>query len=158
GEVLMRLYDPTRMQLVASVREQLATVMEIGEQVQVAIDAIDLVCHGTVSEIVPLAQAGSRAFDVKVVGPCPDGVFTGMFGRLLVPRGTRREIRIPRSAVREFGQVDQVFVVAGESDDGHLLRRFVVLGEQHDGEVTVLSGLADGEVVVSDAAALREAS
>jgi RND family efflux transporter MFP subunit len=159
GQVLMRLYDPTRMQLVASVREALATRLQVGGDVEVLVDALGLACHGTVAEIVPLAAAGSRAFDVKVTGPCPDGVFTGMFGRLFVDLGARREVRVPGSAVRSFGQVDQVFVVR---PDRTVLRRFVVIADGQTGGgaggglVTVLSGLAAGETVVLDARALRE--
>lgn len=153
GEVLMTLYDPTRMQLVASVREQLATRLRVGESVEVAVDALELRCHGTVSEIVPLAETGSRAFDVKVTGPCPEGVFTGMFGRLLVDLGTREEIRIPVDAVRPIGQVDQVLVV--DADD-RLIRRFVVLGERTGDEVAVLSGLREGERILADASLMRE--
>ncbi|MCA8964555.1 MAG: hypothetical protein KDC48_06705, partial [Planctomycetes bacterium] len=44
----------------------------------------------------------------------PDGVFSGMFGRLLVARGSRTEIRVPASAIRSFGQVDQALVVDGD--------------------------------------------
>lgn len=154
GQVLMKLYDPTRMQLVASVREQLATRLRIGGEVEVAIDALDLRCAGTVGEIVPQAAAGSRAFDVKVVGPCPEGVFTGMFGRLFVPLGTRDEIHVPDSAVRSFGQVDQVYVVRADST---LLRRFVVLERSRDGERTVLAGLSPGEIIVTDESRLRAA-
>ncbi len=158
GEVLMSLYDPGRMQLVASVREQLATRLQVGGEVGVAVDSLGLRCSGTVSEIVPLAEAGSRAFDVKVTGPCPPGVFSGMFGRLLLPRGTAEEIRVPRTAVRGFGQVDQVLVV-GDATGGaaRVLRRFVVLGEEHGAQVTVLSGLEAGETIVADARALRGA-
>ncbi|MDA0933621.1 MAG: efflux RND transporter periplasmic adaptor subunit [Planctomycetota bacterium] len=159
GQLLMTLYDPSRMQLVASVREQLATKLRVGAEVGVAVDALDLICSGEVSEIVPLAETGSRAFDVKVTGPCPDGVFSGMFGRLRVHLGTQREIQIPRSAVRSFGQVDQVLVVDGEGEGERLLRRFVVLGGDRDGaRVRVLSGLREGERVLADATVLRGAS
>ena len=153
GQVLMTLYDPHRMQLVASVREQLATQLKVGGDVAVRIDALDLDCRGTVAEIVPLA-GGARTFDVKVTGPCPEGVFTGMFGRLFVATGTRQEVRVPRSAVRTFGQIDQVTVVR---EDGSLLRRFVVLGREHGDQVTVESGLQDGETIVKDASQLAAA-
>ncbi|MFO1053350.1 MAG: efflux RND transporter periplasmic adaptor subunit [Planctomycetota bacterium] len=155
GQVLMNLYDPTRMQLVASVREQLATRLKVGGEVEVAIDALGMRCHGTVAEIVPQSEAGSRAFDVKVTGPCPDGVFSGMFGRLFVDLGQRNEIRIPRSAVRSIGQVDLVMTVR---EDGTLQRRFVVLGETAGDEVAVLSGLQKGEKLVRDVQQLRESS
>lgn len=154
GQVLMTLYDPHRMQLVASVREQLATRLKVGGDVAVRIDALDLDCRGTVAEIVPLAVGGARTFDVKVTGPCPEGVFTGMFGRLFVDTGTRQEIRVPRSAVRTFGQIDQVMVAR---TDGSLLRRFVVLGREHGDQVTVESGLKDGETIVKDASQLAAA-
>ena len=150
GQPLVTLYDPTRMQLVASVRESLATTLRIGGDVRVAVDALGMECHGEVAEIVPRAAAGSRSFDVKVTGPCPEGVFSGMFGRLRIDNGTRHELRVPRAAVRSIGQVDLVHVVV----DGVVQRRFVVLGVDRDDEVTVVSGLAAGEVVVADDAAL----
>jgi membrane fusion protein (multidrug efflux system) len=159
GQLLMTMYDPSRMQLVASVREQLATRLRVGAEVGVAVDALDLICSGEVSEIVPLAETGSRAFDVKVTGPCPDGVFSGMFGRLRVNLGTQREVQVPQTAVRSFGQVDQVLVVDGDEDGARLLRRFVVLGgERAGGRVRILSGLREGERVLADATVLRGAS
>jgi RND family efflux transporter MFP subunit len=155
GQPLMRLYDPTRMQLVASVRERLANRLRIDDSVEVAVDALGLRCHGTVSEIVPQTTAASRTFDVKVTGPCPDGVFTGMFGRVMVPLGNREVLSIPRSAIESVGQIDHVFVVR---EDSSLARRFVVLGEPLEDRVEVLSGLAVGERIVANANSLREAS
>lgn len=154
GDVVVTLYDPSRMQLVASVRESLATALRVGAEVAVRIDALELDCHGTVAEIVPQAAAQSRAFDVKVTGPCPEGVFSGMFGRLFLATGTRTEVRVPVAAVRSFGQVDQVLVVQG----GRMLRRFVVPGGRRGDEVAILSGLAAGERVLADPAALRGAA
>lgn len=155
GEVLITLYDPGRMQLVASVREQLARQLVVGGEVAVRIDALDLDCHGTVAEIVPQAQQGARTFDVKVTGPCPDGVFSGMFGRLFVDAGERDEIRVPKAAVRSIGQIDQVVVVR---PDRRPLRRFVVLGPARGDQVTVESGLAAGETIVADVATLPGAA
>jgi RND family efflux transporter MFP subunit len=150
GQVLMVLYDDKRMQLVASVREGLAERLQVGSEVAVRIDALDLDCHGKVSQIVPRAERGSRAFDVKVTGPCPPGIFSGMYGRLCLPLGTEPEIRVPGRAIRSIGQVDLVFVIDG---DGRLQRRFVRLGDVHGDEITVLSGLATGETILADAKA-----
>src|SRR5262249_40621322 len=65
GQVLVTLYDPKRMQLVASVRESLTRRLEIGQSIGVTIDGLDRQCTGTISEIVPEAQVASRAFQVK---------------------------------------------------------------------------------------------
>ena len=148
GQTLVTLYDPGKMQLVARVRERLAMRLERGGEVAVRIDALDLDCHGTIQEIVPEASAASRVFEVRVTGPCPPGIYAGMFGRIYVPTGTRSELRIPVEAVRRVGQMETVFVV---QEGGALQRRFVQTGRQTDGEIEVLAGLTDGETILARA-------
>ena len=149
GKTLVTLYDPGRMQLVARVREGLAMQLAVGKEVEVSIPALELDCHGEVDQIVPEAESASRVFEVRVTGPCPPGIYAGMFGRLYVPIGTRREIRVPSRAVKRVGQMETVFVL---QEDGGLLRRFVQTGRaETDGTVEVLAGLQDGETIVADA-------
>ena len=143
GQVLLTLYDPTRMQLVASVRESLTRRLQVGQTIGVRIDTMEHACEGRVSEIVPEAESASRTFAVKVTGPCPPGVYSGMFGRLLIPLEEESILVIPRRVVRRVGQLDLVEVV----EDGRLRRRAVTLGRVFDDEVEVLSGLREGELV-----------
>jgi RND family efflux transporter MFP subunit len=145
GQPICTLYDPTRLQLVAVVREELAGRLQIGQQVDVTLDALGKQCAGTVAEIVPAAQAKSRAFEVKVIGPCQPGVVTGMFGRLHVPVGERDELRVPAAAVQSVGQLDFVDVVG---KDQTVARRYVRTGRRTGTDVEVLAGLAAGEIVV----------
>lgn len=144
GQILLTLYDPTRMQLVASVRESLTRRLHVGQTIGVNIETIGHTCDGLVSEIVPEAEAASRTFLVKVTGPCPPGVYTGMFGRLLIPLDDESVLVIPRSAVEQVGQLELVKVV----EDDRLRRRAVKLGRPFGDEVEVLSGLREGERVV----------
>lgn len=144
GQVMITLYDPTRMQLVASVRESLTQRLQVGNRVDVQIEAIGLQCSGMISEIVPEAAQGSRSFLVKVTGPCPEGVYSGMFGRLLIPLDDEQVLVIPASAVRRVGQIELVDVVV----DDHLQRRAVRTARAMPGDrVEILSGLRAGEVV-----------
>lgn len=148
GQVLLTLYDPDRMQLVASVRESLTQRLEVGQQIAVRIDALHRTCDGTISEIVPEAESASRTFQVKVTGPCPPGVYSGMFGRLLIPLDAEDVLLIPRAAVRKVGQLDVVEVAAGEQGGALTLRRrSVQLGRSFDDDVEVLAGLRPGERV-----------
>lgn len=144
GQPLLTLYDPTRMQLVASVRESLTRRLEVGQTIGVNIDTLDHTCEGLVSEIVPEADSASRSFAVKVTGPCPPGVYSGMFGRLLIPLEEESLLVIPTAAVRRVGQLDLVQVIG----DGQPDRRAVKLGRTFEDEVEVLSGLREGEHVV----------
>ncbi len=151
GQVLVTLYDPTRLQLIAVVREELALRLRVGSEVDVEIAAIDKSCVGTVDQIVPQAETRTRSFEVKVVGPCAPGVMSGMFGRLRVPVGTRREIWIPAPAVRSVGQLDFVTAVL---PDGALQRRLIRTGRRGvDQQIEVLAGLAPGESILADAGA-----
>ena len=143
GQMLVTLFDPKRMQLVASVRESLAHRLQVGQPIEVQIESFNKQCSGTISEIVPEAESSSRAFQVKVTGPCPEGIYSGMFGRILIPLDEEQVLVIPRQAVRSVGQLDLVDVAT----HGAVSRRAVRLGRTIGEDVEVLSGLREGEQV-----------
>lgn len=143
GQTLVTLFDPLRMQLVASVRESLAYRLEVGQPIEVQFENFNKQCLGTISEIVPEAESSSRAFQVKVTGPCPEGVYSGMFGRILIPLDEQQVLVIPRQAVQSVGQLDLVNVAT----PGAVSRRAVRLGRTIGENVEVLSGLREGEQV-----------
>lgn len=144
GQVLLTLYDPTHMQMVATVRESLALRLTVGQKLPARLESLNFECEATISEIVPEAQAASRSFIVKVIGPCPPGVYSGMFGRLSLPLGKEEVLVMPTRAVRRVGQLALVDVVV----DDHVQRRAVELGRTFADDVEVLSGLQSGERVL----------
>jgi membrane fusion protein (multidrug efflux system) len=144
GQVLLTLYDPTRMQMVVTVRESLAQRLAVGQKVRGRLEALKHDCEATISEIVPEAQAASRSFTVKVTGPCPPGVYSGMFGRIFIPLEEEELVVVPAAAVFKVGQLDMVDVVAA----GTIRRRSVQLGRKLDQDYEVLAGLKPGEKVV----------
>ena len=109
--------------------------------------------QGTVVEVAPVADAASRTFLVKLDLPAAEGERSGQFGRVWVPTGESKSIRLPASAVVTRGQIESVFVVA----DQHAQLRLVRTGEHTSDEVEILAGLSSGERVVSEgAASLRD--
>jgi membrane fusion protein, multidrug efflux system len=161
GQLLVTLFDQKRMQLVATVRESLTHKLQIGQPIGVRIDSLGKQCSGTLSEIVPEAQSASRSFQVKVVGPCPAGIYPGMFGEVLIPLEKEKALVVPRSAVHEIGQLEFVDLV----QNGETSRRAVRLGRtlskdevamfpellQNERYVIVLAGLREGEQVALSA-------
>lgn len=147
GQTLLSLYDPDHMQLVASVRESLAMKLRVGQQLPAELEALGLKCFATVSEVVPKADTASRSFDVKVTGQCPEGVYSGMFGRLLLPLEDEQLLLVPKTAIGRVGQLTFVQVVV----DDHLSRRYVQLGREFNDQIEVLSGISAGESILVDA-------
>lgn len=141
GQMLATLYDPKRMQFVASVRESLAHRLKVGQPIEVHIENLNKQCTGTINEIVPEAESSSRAFQVKVTGPCPEGVFSGMFGRILIPLDEEQVLVIPRHTVQTVGQLHLVNLAT----HGAVIRRAIRLGRTIGEDVEVLSGLREGE-------------
>jgi RND family efflux transporter MFP subunit len=144
GQILLTLFDPTHMQMVASVRESLALKLKPGQLLPTRLDALDFDCEATISEVVPESDVASRSFTVKVTGPCPPGVYSGMFGRLMIPLDEEEVLVIPVAAVRKVGQLTMVDVVS----DNSVSRRNVRLGRTLELDVEVLAGLVEGELVV----------
>ncbi|MCE5301802.1 MAG: efflux RND transporter periplasmic adaptor subunit [Planctomycetaceae bacterium] len=144
GQMLVSLFDPKHMQLVASVRESLTSRLKPGQVIDVRLEGHQQACSGTISEIVPEAQSASRSFQVKVIGPCPSGVYSGMFGRVLIPLDEEQVLVVPSRAVQNVGQLNLVDVLV----HGVVQRRAVLVGRQFGDRVEVLSGLSAGEQVV----------
>jgi RND family efflux transporter MFP subunit len=144
GQVLLTLFDPSHMQMVASVRESLAMHLKPGQVLPTRLDALDLDCEATISELVPEADVASRSFTVKVTGPCPPGAYSGMFGRLQLPLEDEEVLVIPMSAIRRVGQLTMVEVV----HENTVQVRNVRIGRSLEADVEVLAGLSAGELVV----------
>jgi len=153
GRTLVTLYEPDRLQLVAAVPERLALGLNVGDEVGVELEALDMRCHGMISEIVPQASPASRSLLVKVTGPCPPGVMTGMFGRLLIEDGREEQLLVPVEAVRTIGQLEMVQAVVEAEAEGEGVRaerRYVRTGEMIDGHVEILAGLSPGDRVLAE--------
>ena len=139
--------------------------LQVGQSIGVRIDGLNKQCSGTVSEIVPEAQSSSRAFQVKVTGPCPTGIYSGMFGRILIPLEEEQVLVIPRQAVRKVGQLELVQAIEKGRTVQRAIRTGRNLGDVKDesgqvlrDQVEVLSGLRQGEQVVLPAGSKPEAA
>lgn len=144
GQVLFRIYDPTQMQLVAQVRESLALSLQPGQTINASLDALNFETQATISEVVPQADSATHSFEVKVKGPLPEGIYSGMFGRLKLPLGTEEAILVPKSSITRIGQLAMVSI----AQDGRVRRRNVQLGREYGDQIQILAGASAGETIV----------
>jgi multidrug resistance efflux pump len=145
GRPLFILETPGQPELHAIVSESILPHVRPGQTLETRIDSLDVVLQGVVREIAPKADPATRTALVKVSLPPMPGLVSGLFGRIWVPQGEYHSLVVPRSAVREVGQLTLVDVLDAQ---GYPQRRFVTLGNRHGEMVEVLSGLQEGEEVV----------
>jgi RND family efflux transporter MFP subunit len=152
GRPLIELEDPNTLRLEADVPEKLQPRIQPGAHLAVRLDALPSPIEGTVSEVAPAADPGSRTFRVKVDLPPAPGLLTGQFGRLFVPLGERDSLRVPVSAIVFRGQMELAFVITNRIAQ----LRLVKTGKSDTNEIEVLAGLSAGDSVVVEGAAVLE--
>jgi RND family efflux transporter MFP subunit len=130
--------------LESSVEESKLSTVRIGQTATVKLDGSEQTFHSRVSEIVPVVDAGSRSYVVKIDLPPSPTLHSGMFGRAIFPLGSHDVLAVPAPAVSERGQLKSIFVV----DNGAARTRLVTTGVTVGDQVEVLSGLSAGEQVI----------
>lgn len=145
GQPIFLVQDPHRLRLEVQVPEACARAATIGAEVRIRIDALEREITGRIEEVAPAADPVSRSFLVKGALPEIPELRAGMFGRFLQPCGRRKALLLPREAVSRVGQLEVVTV--GEPG-GATRERHVKTGKVFGDRVEVLSGLAEGEMVV----------
>lgn len=149
GRPVLKLEDPRRLRLEATVSEGDVKAVAVGDKVAVVVDALgDQPLTGKVAQILPAGDPATHTFLVKVDLPPTPGLKSGMFGRMRLDKGVSRTLAVPEPALIERGQLTGVYVV-GEDGIAHL--RWVKAGRTSGGHIEVLSGLNAGERVLIDA-------
>jgi len=145
GQVLFRVGVPTPLQVVAEVNEEDIPRVEVGQTVLLRTDAFpDRKLTGKVREITPMGDIGAKTFRIKIGLPDDTPLKPGMSVEAnIVAREKLDALLIPADAVQD----NAVFVI----EDDHARERAVKLGIRGTRAVEVLTGLNEGERVVSPA-------
>jgi RND family efflux transporter MFP subunit len=153
GKPLLEIEDSSRLRLEADVPEAAVGNLAPGDKLTVRISSASNELTGVVSEISPAADPNSRTFLVKLDLPAGPGLRAGQFGRVSVPVGEARALRVPAAAVVQRGQLELVFVIS----DGRAQMRIVKTGKRVGNEVELVSGVDAGEsVAIEGAVALAD--
>lgn len=173
GQVLIRLPDPSQMQVKAKINESRVTLVKPGMQVVIKLDAFGDAAplHGEVTRVNQYAEPGSwfssqvkeYATFIRIADPIP-GLRPGLSAAVSIYVEQRPEAQqIPVQAVFEHG--DEMFCVVkkqGPDLEKSLEPRRIKIGSSNDSFVTVengvvktgdggiVEGLADDEQVVLD--------
>ena len=148
GQPLLKMEDPWRLRLEATVAEGDLTSVARGDKIPVVIDALGgQSITSIVSQILPAGDPQTHTFMVKVDLPKTVGLKAGMFGRFQLNKGLTQTILVPSTAVLERGELTSLIVV-GEDRIARL--RWVKPGRRFEKDVEILSGINIGERVLAD--------
>jgi len=144
GKPLLILQTAGALRLEAYVREGLIKKVKQGTELKAIITTLDSTTTATVDEIVPYAYPQTRTFLVKATLPPIEGLYPGMFGKLLIPIHELEVVMVPRETVRHVGQLELVTV---KCKDNHWHPQFIKTGKRFGDKVEVLSGLSGNETL-----------
>jgi RND family efflux transporter MFP subunit len=148
GQVLLTLYDPSRMRMEVAVPVRLVHHFEVGTEIPITLSYPEESLVGQVTEIVSEIDTRTRTRLVKIQLPdiSPE-ILPGAYGRVWVSENPHEGILLPEKTIRRIGQLEFVELV----EAGRVRTRMVKTGAVYDDMVEILSGLSGGEsVLVSD--------
>jgi len=151
GQPLLHFADTKDLQLEVDIPARLMPGIQQGMVVDARLDVGDKRIQAKVAQIYPMADVQRHTVTVKFDLPpgIPGG--PGMYAEVIIPNVSapaRQVTVIPASAVRKRGSLNVVYRM-NEKNDVEI--RYVRLGEKMNEDwVSVLSGLSDGERILTD--------
>jgi Cu(I)/Ag(I) efflux system membrane fusion protein len=150
GDMPIELTDLSRVWVRADVYESELRHVKMGMPATLTLKAYpNRTFKGRVAFIDPLLDPKTRTVTVRLEFPNPTGELKPeMFGEVVLRGATREGLHVPTDAVVDSGTQNVVFVAVG---DGKFQPRAVELGDSDGKNVEVVSGLTEGERVVTRA-------
>lgn len=147
GRPILSLADEKDYRLYVSVEESLQNLIREGDPVTVLFSTHSPI-ETKVARVVPDVDPRTRTFTVKVlIPPAIQGVRPGMFGRAIFRLPEKTTYLVPAKAVIRRGQLEFAYVV---TPDNLCQMRLVKLGKRYGDKIEILSGLEDGEKIISE--------
>lgn len=163
GQGIFTLLDLERLEVRAPAPESLVPFLNVGERVEVRVDALaeldaeldaEPVATGTIIRLAAELDPAARTLDVDVLlDRHDDRLRPGMVARMEIPRRTLEDaVLVPLAALVELEDRRVVYVAieSGDGDGTRAEQRTVRLGPTVGEGVVVLEGLAAGERLIVD--------
>ncbi len=146
GDAVVLMYKPDDLRFEAGIASHCFEQVKLGMPVTVRLDTLQASVRARVDEIAPEVDPQTHTRLIKVSLPVGENLQQGQYGWLeLGCQAERQTLLIPVTAVLHYGQLQAVKVVEGEA----LHTRHIRTGKQYGEQIEVLSGLRDGESVLS---------
>ena len=144
GTHLMTIEDASSFKIEAYVDERLSGKVKPGLAVKVRLEASGETVPGTITKVVPAVDPATRSFAVEAA--FKGRTFrSGVYGKVLIPEGTKEVILAPSSAIIEKGRLTGVY---GVDEKGVVTYRLIRKGTVYGDGTEILSGLRSGDRII----------
>lgn len=140
GSALFSMYNPESLIVEAHVSESSLSVLNVGKSINMQFPTLQTNVVGTIREVAPAADSGSRSYLVRLGFTNKDKLYPGNFVKVGLQVSNQSVLKVPAAAVYQVGQLDYVRVF----EKGEFQTRLVQLGE----DLRVRKGLKQGDVVL----------
>jgi membrane fusion protein, copper/silver efflux system len=147
---LFTIVDLSKVWVIGDIYEKDIVNIKTGQKAYMKLAAFPgEVFDGTISYIYPTVSQDSRTLKVRLLFDNSDHrLKPGMYAEIKINNSGESTIAIPNDAILDGGNEQYVFVV---HDGRHFEPRLVKVGHSSDDYTEILSGLDDGETVVTSA-------
>lgn len=149
GQSLLTIADLSVVWVVAEVYERDLGRAHVGDSATISYSDSKARLRGRIAYIYPTVTADTRTTRARVeVDNSPMILRPGMYAEVAVSKDASTTLAVPADAILDGGESQYAFVV---HDGSHFVPRMVTLGVRGDDWVEVLSGLTEGDRVVTSA-------
>ena len=152
GHPLLIIENFDQFKVVANVPSDEIDLFNKGNDVKIYIDAIsENPFKGKVIEVNPGGNSYSKQFEVQILlnkaGVADSKIKSGMYAKVILENKTKPIVAINKNLIIERGQLQGVYTL---SRNNEALLRWLRLGKEMSGKVQVLSGLMEGDIVITN--------
>ncbi len=145
---VVNIVQNSPLKLRVDVPESAVAFVRAGRPVQFHVDAFpDRTFEGRISRISPSVDQQSRTLKIEALADNPAGVLKpGFFARVTIQTDRRdRVLVVPSAALFNFSGLEKLFVI----ENGKVAERIVRSGTRLDGQVEIVEGVKEGELVAA---------
>lgn len=162
GAVLAVIMDVSRMEAEIQIDEYDVAAIQLGREVSVTVNALDVTCEGTVKSFDKQANAmGTMAsYTANVAFDVPENALPGMQVEVKMLNQQAENTLLLKVDALQFDEQNHVYVLT-QNADGEYVQTYVETGINDGSTVQIVSGLQNGQTVYYaaelDMAAMMEA-
>jgi len=148
GQPVMTLAREGEREVKISVPESRVDELKTAQQITITLWAMpDTLLSGSVREIAPNSDPVTRTYDVRIrVADAPKEMRLGMTASVNLKGAASKAVKLPLSSIYQIDKQPQVWIVGS---DNTVQLRAVQVGTFAENDILVLSGLTEGERVVT---------